>query len=706
MTAQGEDVTWGMFAEILEVSQTALSRVSPHQELQEYHEANLRLNQTLLDHARSRSSEASFFEEFSLVLFGIIGAGIEIENDTTKTAEEKERLLEDLAMEKIGELFGPDFSAAAEALEAAKTELPEDIAALLEANCEFFGGGTEDEEFDDPGTLLGTFPAGESARVGVYEVKVTHARRTEEVIDVRVEVLNVSDSSAPTPACLTQMILQDQTGVSYGAEGCSQSGATLESIASGTTATYNVDYGDIPQDAAGLTWQFSDGTSQVAFDLSALLALTVDVDREALVALYNATDGDNWDDNENWLSDKSLREWCCIGFHAYGSLVDVTNLALSGNRLSGPIPPEIGTLANLKLVQFQDNQLSGPIPPELGILANLGELDLSRNQLSGEIPSELGSLSNLQALYLGSTQLSGEIPSELGNLANLEVLVLAENQLSGPIPPELGKLANLEWLDLSDNQLSGEIPSELGTLPLVGLYLGGNGLTGCIPDGLRDVPDNDLSQLGLPFCGSESQQGESPDKAALAALYNATDGDNWSNNTNWLGDRPLGEWFGVTTDNSGRVTELVLHENRLNGSLPPELGNFPNLQTLWLDGNRLSGPIPSELGNLSTLQALHLHDNWLSGPIPPELGNLHNLHRLWLSVNQLDGRIPSELSNLSRLQELSFHSNRLSGPIPPELGNLTNLESLYLEGNQLTGCVPASLNRAGLFVFSELDFCQ
>ena len=29
------------------------------------------------------------------------------------------------------------------------------------------------------------------------------------------------------------------------------------------------------------------------------------VDREALVALYHATDGDNWEDNTNWLTDRS-----------------------------------------------------------------------------------------------------------------------------------------------------------------------------------------------------------------------------------------------------------------------------------------------------------------------------------------------------------------------------------------------------------------
>ena len=48
------------------------------------------------------------------------------------------------------------------------------------------------------------------------------------------------------------------------------------------------------------------------------------------------------------------------------------------------------------------------------------------------------------------------------------------------------------------------------------------------------------------------------DRAALIALYEATDGPNWVNSENWLTDAPLGKWFGVRTDASGRVVGLDL----------------------------------------------------------------------------------------------------------------------------------------------------
>ncbi len=117
---------------------------------------------------------------------------------------------------------------------------------------------------------------------------------------------------------------------------------------------------------------------------------------------------------------------------------------------------------------------------------------------------------------------------------------------------------------------------------------------------------------------------ENPDRAALVALYNATNGPNWTNNDNWLADVPLEEWYGVVTGSDGRVTRLSLWENNLTGPIPPELGNLTLLTDLELASNDLSGPIPPELGNLTSLWWLNLRSNDLSGPIPPELANLSN----------------------------------------------------------------------------------
>ena len=368
-------------------------------------------------------------------------------------------------------------------------------------------------------------------------------------------------------------------------------------------------------------------------------------DRAALVALYNATDGDNWKHNTNWLSDRPLGEW--FGVAARGGRVRSLN--------------------------FQYNDLSGTIPPELG------------------------DLSELETLIILSTRdndnrLKGPIPSELGNLSNLEYLNLQGNGLSGAIPPELGKLSNLTWLYLGGNNLSGAIPPELGNLSkLTDLSLSFNQLSGCVPEGLRNVVRNDIDNLGLPFC--DPVRDRAINEAALVALYNATDGDNWKDNTNWLSDKPLREWHGVRTNDNEWVTSLELSGNGLSDSIPPELGNLAYLTGLNLSGNQLSGAIPVELGNLSNLTELNLSGNQLSGTIPAELGNLSNLKLLGLSQNQLSGAIPVELGNLAYLTGLELASNQLSGAIPAELGNLSNLTGLNLSGNQLSGTIPSELGK-------------
>ena len=156
---------------------------------------------------------------------------------------------------------------------------------------------------------------------------------------------------------------------------------------------------------------------------------------------------------------------------------------------------------------------------------------------------------------------------------------------------------------------------------------------------------------------------------------------------------------GVTVGDNGRVIGLGLDDNRLSGSMPPELGNLANLELLWLSGNQLSGTIPVELGDLVSLQSLNLDDNLLNGSIPPELGNLANLELLWLSDNQLSGSIPPELGNLANLRLLGLFANQLSGPIPTELGLLTSLEGLVLHVNRLSGVIPPELgNLANLEV--------
>ena len=185
----------------------------------------------------------------------------------------------------------------------------------------------------------------------------------------------------------------------------------------------------------------------------------------------------------------------------------------------------------------------------------------------------------------------------------------------------------------------------------------------------------------------------SPDRASLVALYEAANGDGWTNGRNWASDRPLSEWFGVEADADGRVTRLVLGDNGLEGRIPSEIGDLSRLTDLQLNQDALTGPIPPELGKLAELRILSLWGNDLTGAIPPEIGSLSNLRLLWLGPNRLTGPVPSELGGLAELRSLALHLNALTGSIPAELSRLSNLEGLHLYGNRLTGPIPSELSR-------------
>ncbi|WP_419862345.1 leucine-rich repeat domain-containing protein [Candidatus Palauibacter sp.] len=181
------------------------------------------------------------------------------------------------------------------------------------------------------------------------------------------------------------------------------------------------------------------------------------------------------------------------------------------------------------------------------------------------------------------------------------------------------------------------------------------------------------------------------DREVLEELYRATGGDGWRESTNWLTDAPISEWYGVTTNDEGYVTELFLIRNNLTGPLPPEIGDLIHLEKLELHQNALEGPIPPEIGKLAKVRDLYLSGNRLEGSIPPEIGGLASVEALFLSFNGLSGPLPSEIGNLKNLRRLALWNNQLTGPLPSSLGNLKNLHDLSLTDNRIDGRLPSQI---------------
>ena len=212
-------------------------------------------------------------------------------------------------------------------------------------------------------------------------------------------------------------------------------------------------------------------------------------------------------------------------------------------------------------------------------------------------------------------------------------------------------------------------------------------------DSFKALSAETLEQQNKNFMANADISFDDLDREALVALYDATDGENWTKNTNWKTNKSLSEWFGVKTNSAGQVVLLSLSDNALSGQIPKTLGQLTNLKRLYLHNNALSGQIPKALGQLANLERLWLFDNALSGQIPKALGQLKKLKELALNNNKLSGGIPGQLGQLTNLKTLVLSDNALSGQIPKALGQLANLERLYLYNNRLSKHIPVELEQ-------------
>ncbi|KAL5774242.1 hypothetical protein ACOSP7_011799 [Xanthoceras sorbifolium] len=481
--------------------------------------------------------------------------------------------------------------------------------------------------------------------------------------------------------------------------------------------------------------------TNITTDQNALLVLKARITHDPYNILAN-----------NWSTTTSVCNW--IGVTCGVRHRRVTALNISYLSFVGTIPPQLGNLSFLAVLDMTNNSFHGSLPDDFNTqipswfdsLPKLEHLILYGNNFVGTKPISLGNISLLQQLDLSYNQISGTIPSSIFNISSLEVLDLSDNQLSaqwantklklytnsdnglsGPIPRDIfGYIPNLKFFYVSGNMFDGEIPSTLSKCKqLQSLSLSLNYFTGAIPNAIGN-----LTKLQTMFLGHNKLQGSIPSEISdLRSLVVLS-----------LQNNSLTGLIPSVIFNISRIEVIALYMNRLSGQLPSSIdlsGVIPNsisnasqLIHLELGRNLFSGPVLTTLGELRNLQRLNIQSNQLTEePSTQELTflssltNCKHLTKLVLSDNPLDGTFPTSIGNLSaiqkflansckikgsipqatgsilteigemrQLQVLNLNSNRLQGSIPSEICNLRNLGDLYLSDNKFSGPVPACLS--------------
>ncbi|XP_023750749.2 receptor-like protein EIX1 [Lactuca sativa] len=464
-----------------------------------------------------------------------------------------------------------------------------------------------------------------------------------------------------------------------------------------------------------------------------------------------------------------------VGKEVNSSLAELRHLKyldLSWNDLRGSrIPKFIGSFKQLRYLNLSYAGFQGIIPPHIGNLSNLKVLDLSSNyNLTSDDMSWTFGLPSLEHLDLSWVDLGGakNMDMVLYNLLSLKELSLRGCGLSnvhlGPFLNSSRILANIKHLDLGLNSLKTSLPGffrNMTSLAFLDLSKFNLSLAWNFANLLNMIPS--LLELHLSLCGLDktflssahfnismlsniqhldlswnSIEGIIPSvfsnmsslrvldlsrnmlHSSVPIMANLLELDLSVNQLTNIED--VGIWrqchlkqlFALRNpseieridppQNVSECSQYALERLDLswclNGTIPEAFGRLTNLRVLSLWNSSLTGPIPESLGRLRFLEVLDLHDNELTGPIPTFLGNLSRVN---LSYNQLNGSIPESFGNLAALESLYLQSNHLTGRIPASLGRLVSLQDILLSSNLLNGTIPVSIGQLAKLISLDIS---
>jgi len=181
-----------------------------------------------------------------------------------------------------------------------------------------------------------------------------------------------------------------------------------------------------------------------------------EIEMDALRALYNSTNGDNWNRRWNWFEgNPCTNSWWGI---ACDDDANINSIIMPSNNLVGTLPNELGNLPHVWMLAFFNNYLTGTMPSSLSNLKDLNYLQLNFNAITGTIPESYGNWYKLIELSLIGNQLTGTIPNSLGHLESAKYIMMHSNQLTGTIPASFANFTSATRIKVAKNQLKGPLP--------------------------------------------------------------------------------------------------------------------------------------------------------------------------------------------------------------------------------------------------------
>ncbi|KAL7122146.1 hypothetical protein ACP275_01G027200 [Erythranthe tilingii] len=227
-------------------------------------------------------------------------------------------------------------------------------------------------------------------------------------------------------------------------------------------------------------------------------------------------------------------------------------------------------------------------------------IDINGGGMAGHIPHEVGLLFDLTLFHVSSNRFCGTLPQSFTNLKLLFELDLSNNRFVGKFPEPILQLASLKYLDIRFNEFEGQLPSQLFERSFDALFLNDNFFSSKLPETFGNSP----------------------------------------------------------------ASVIVIANNKLEGCVPPSLGNMVNLNQLVLVNNQFSSCFPSEIGKLKNLTVLDLSNNQIVGPLPNSIGDMESLEQLGIGNNMMSENIPESICQLPKLAGFGYGGNYFSEESP------------------------------------------